>query len=1482
LKKVRNIILIILGIVLFLNILVVVLLNIPAVQQKIVNIVLNEVQKKIDTDVSIGRIHLNLFKGLILEDIYVADQKGDTLLYVSSLSARFSPLQVYRNNTLRLNHVSLENFNIYLNKETAESPFNYQFIIEAFSSADTLVKDTTPSTFDLILRNVELVNGTFKYDIFSEAEKEGQFNPSHIFIRNLNGELSLGSIQMDKISAEIYHLSAREKSGSELTDLKGKIKNRNKRIQLDDFQMELPQSYLSLSEVWLDYSNVPSNDTLFMTNADYNLKINHSEIVPYDVRAFLPALASLTEKLQIEGSLHNTISSLNIEDLDVSYGNDLSLSLSGFMSDWYNYKTSTYRLDISHLFISANGVTTIEKISNNRFPEIVANLGPANLQLKANGPLSDINLEGTISTRPGSLKIKGKAGYAPDVNGISADAIIQTESFDLNAVLDTSLHLGRTGLDMHVFVSMADGKEPVIKANGEIPFLTYQKYIYRDIKLNGAYYGKNGMNAEIALRDTNINLYINGKTHHLANNTPEYLLQATIRNFNPHNLNLTQDFENSNIGADINVKIRGDIPQNWIGFARIDSLDITMDTTNLYIDSILVTFDKNENKESLIALTSPFISGHLTGSFNFTTIVQSAQNILHPYLPTFISYKGSAATEIQNNFSMNLTIRNTQKLTNVFHLPVTNYDTASITGEFREDRQEIKLDAKFPHLTYGNIPIKDVTMLIGKQNNMYVADLHALLHLENQHPMDISLNMELEKDVVLVDLKYNNSPADFLLKGELKSLVSFKKETNSNDVIITANFLPSDLTVNELTVEFEPAVIVMESGKIHISDFGLIQQDTLFLSVDGTISDSNADTLLVSFKNASITNIMGGLNLTSIRINGYLDGDIYLSGLLGSMRFHTRDFHVNDIIYESENLGTLTLNSLWSDTRQGMVISATLLREGEETSTARGFISPVRDIINFNIKLNMLPVNIAEIFLEGIVHNLSGYVGADLKASGKLSSPDIIGYIYLKDASATINYTDVTYRLSDSITFTPTKMEIKDLVIYDNNNRTATINCTVNHNNFSNFSYNASLRMNNFLLVNNPTKTDSLFYGTFTANGNLTARGNMENLSVNGNISNGRTATLTIRLPESVTRAQTYSTIVYVDHDTLPPPDIKKNKGMSIKANVAAEITKDATFGVIINVGTGDEVVAKGNGNINMEYDSDADIRLFGQYVIDEGHLRIKLSQLPSKYFTIQQGSRVILNGDPMSTNFDITATYRLRADLTTLDASFATLGLSSTRIPVECILQVQGNLNAMNLKYDITLPDSNEEMNRIVSSIINTDDMRIKQFAYLIAFGSFFPPNNQATPGGNLFTSLASSSLSSVLNSALSSVLGNRWTIGTDVSSTQEDFSDMEVNVSLSTQFFNNRLILNTNLGYRSNATTMDESPWIGDFDVEYKLIKSGMLRARVYNYTNNEIFRTANTTQGLGVVFTKEGKTFRDLLRFRKKKENEQVIENPIQENK
>ena len=53
-----------------------------------------------------------------------------------------------------------------------------------------------------------------------------------------------------------------------------------------------------------------------------------------------------------------------------------------------------------------------------------------------------------------------------------------------------------------------------------------------------------------------------------------------------------------------------------------------------------------------------------------------------------------------------------------------------------------------------------------------------------------------------------------------------------------------------------------------------------------------------------------------------------------------------------------------------------------------------------------------------------------------------------------------------------------------------------------------------------------------------------------------------------------------------------------------------------------------------------------------------------------------------------------------------------------------------------------------------------------------------------------------------------------------------MEVDLALSSYLLNNRLLFNGNFGYRDKA--LNNNSFIGDFDIEYPLNKSGNIRLK------------------------------------------------------
>ena len=114
---------------------------------------------------------------------------------------------------------------------------------------------------------------------------------------------------------------------------------------------------------------------------------------------------------------------------------------------------------------------------------------------------------------------------------------------------------------------------------------------------------------------------------------------------------------------------------------------------------------------------------------------------------------------------------------------------------------------------------------------------------------------------------------------------------------------------------------------------------------------------------------------------------------------------------------------------------------------------------------------------------------------------------------------------------------------------------------------------------------------------------------------------------------------------------------------------------------------------------------------------------------------------------------------------------------------------------------------------------------------------------------------------------LSDNWSIAPAFRSSKGDFSDVEVDLGLSSHLLNNRLLLNGNLGYRDKA--LNNHSVIGDFDVRYLLNRAGSIQLKAYNRYNDQNYylKSALTTQGIGVMFRRDFDNWLTFFRRRKK---------------
>ncbi len=140
-KKIVRIFAIVIGCIILLNIMLFVAFSIPGVQNYAADFAINKLKTKLNTEISIDKIRIKRFNSVEIGGLYVEDQKKDTLLFADKLAARVNIWNLL-DNQLSIESVRLDNFIAKVYRETPDTTFNFQFIIDAFAPTDTVKKES--------------------------------------------------------------------------------------------------------------------------------------------------------------------------------------------------------------------------------------------------------------------------------------------------------------------------------------------------------------------------------------------------------------------------------------------------------------------------------------------------------------------------------------------------------------------------------------------------------------------------------------------------------------------------------------------------------------------------------------------------------------------------------------------------------------------------------------------------------------------------------------------------------------------------------------------------------------------------------------------------------------------------------------------------------------------------------------------------------------------------------------------------------------------------------------------------------------------------------------------------------------------------------------------------------------------------------------------------------------------------------------------
>lgn len=227
--------------------LIVLLLQIPAVQNFAKDKAVAYIEKKIKTPVSIEGIEIGLPKKVIISGFYFESREKDTLLAGKKLSVDISLMKLF-SNEVEINSVSLQGAVANISRDK-DSVFNYEYIIDAFASKTPKQKDSKPMHFSV--NNINLDNIRLKFtDAISKNNVK--VNLTHFDTRFKKFDLDQMDFDIPNINLDGLKLMLDQGLAEQIAETSVKVVDTiSKR---PDFKLKLGK--ISLSRINIGYDNV--------------------------------------------------------------------------------------------------------------------------------------------------------------------------------------------------------------------------------------------------------------------------------------------------------------------------------------------------------------------------------------------------------------------------------------------------------------------------------------------------------------------------------------------------------------------------------------------------------------------------------------------------------------------------------------------------------------------------------------------------------------------------------------------------------------------------------------------------------------------------------------------------------------------------------------------------------------------------------------------------------------------------------------------------------------------------------------------------------------------------------------------------------------------------------------------------------------------------------------------------------------------------
>ena len=1420
----------------------------PGVQTWIINKITTQLSRKSNAKISIGKVDIVFFKKLILEDVLIANDVNDTILYSKWVSAKVDSLN-FKQRKISIEEIDIEDNKAHIVHDSLNK-FNFSFI---FDSLRTERKSVNTNFWKISFNKFNLKDTEVLYrDPNLKVSDE-------LFIHQLNTSISNFSnfkdsirFNIDKIGLYIGNNFKVESTASEFVATK-------REIAINNLNINSQKSMINHLDFKLKFA-LP--DSVENPLPEFDLSIEPSIIDFNEFSEFLPALKGMDQLVECSGEIYGNANDLKGKNVVVKTGLNTSFKLDFYINGLNDPETMYLFLDLK------NFQTTFYDISAFHFPE-KSNIGKFEfpdsfydaglLQYTGNfsGFISDFVTFGTLKSSLGVVTTDLSVVPQKDKN-FRYSGKVSTTDFALGDFLAFE-DLGKISFNAEVsgnYSIQSEKLEGLFK--GDIYNIDAHGYEYRNIKLDGLF-TENMFDGMVSMNDSNLQFTFLGDLN-LSGDLPEFDFNLHVDKILPAKLNLIENFPKSELGFSMRARFTGNKLDNLRGAILVDDGYYKNRFGDFSLKGIQLISIPGENSSEL-TFNSEYFDVQIKGVYNFQDIEYAFQQNIDQFLPAF-NFK-TQDSSAPNIFDFKINAKNLNPLTEVFVPELKFEEPFFLYGRMNSEDADFSIEGSIPGMQYKKLTFKNI--FIGNKivNNHYASkfNLAEIDHENGTSIYDLSIDSEIADNLLKNEIVWRNEKGSTKYSS-VKTQIEFTQNAKSIYPTINIEFLPTEILLSKSIWQFETFNAVVDSSNIEIKNFNLHNNDQSLL-INGKISKDSADILTAEIKNIDLGKLLSAETVER-SFHGILNGSVSISNVYTTPVI-IADADVDNMEFENQTIGAVMLSSYWDPINLSVNTDLQITNNNHQSLKANGYYIPQTKKLNYTVKADSLPIKLLETVIQTGFSDFSGLTSGTVKFGGDLSKITMDGAMKASNGGLKIDYTQVKYFLDDSIYFKTDTILFDNITIHDERNNSGKFNGTIVHDNFKNMRYNMSATSPNIMVLKTTYTDNQIFYGDAFANCKLDINGQGNSIALTGYGTSLPGTAVNINM-EYESELEQYDFLRFINNSDEEDKNYtsKVNSSSGLSLGFTVEATPDAKVQLIYNSQIGDVIKGEGDGILLFNMNKYGEISLSGNYTVTKGDYLFTLQNVINKRFTIAPGGTIVWAGDPYNANIDLKAIYKLKASLS--DLPINTSVDLYTRIPVDCIIHLTDELINPTIALDIDFPEENESDKNELLQYFNTDEEKNKQILSLIVLGKFYTPEymrgQYEAQNPNMIGTTASELFSNQLSNWLSQI-SNNWDVGFNYRPGNSITND-ELELALSTQIFNDRVILNGNIGNNINPESSNSSQIVGDVDVRVKLVPSGKIQLKAFNHSNNNlIYETAPYTQGVGLSFNEEYNTFGELMR-------------------